>query len=231
MFFSFWGKFGQRPNLTQTKYVYSQAELYRLILDQTKITSDFYIIDENTCLIDFQHDNDHIPDGASGNIVVAAFTTCFARLKLYEVLQKVDRNCLYYDTDSIIFVDDGSVDVQLGDYLGQLTNELENDEHIVEFVSGGPKNYSYLTNTGNTCCKVKGFSLNHSNSQRIHFESMKNIVLNRPDDKIVTAPQQSIARNKRKFELYNKNESKTYSVVYTKRQRLDVGFDTLPYGH
>ena len=31
-----------------------------------------------------------------------------------------------------------------GSYFpGELTNELKKGEHIVEFVSGGPKNYAY----------------------------------------------------------------------------------------
>ena len=35
----------------------------------------------------------------------------------------------------------------LGPYLGELTDELKG-EHITTFVSGGPKNYAYRTNTG-----------------------------------------------------------------------------------
>ena len=35
----------------------------------------------------------------------------------------------------------------LGDYLGDLTDELDGD-YITTFISGGPKNYAYLTNNG-----------------------------------------------------------------------------------
>lgn len=41
-----------------------------------------------------------------------------------------------------------------------MTDELEGDDHIVEFVSGGPKNYGYQTAAGKVCCKVRGFTLN-----------------------------------------------------------------------
>ena len=34
---------------------------------------------------------------------------------------------------------DSKQESTLGDYLGKLTNELKKREHIVEFVSGGPK--------------------------------------------------------------------------------------------
>ena len=75
------------------------------------------------------------------------------------MLERLNRNALYYDTDSIISVSrPGQYDPPLGDYLGDLTNELKAGEHIVEFVSGGPKNYAYRTNNGKEVCKVRGFS-------------------------------------------------------------------------
>ena len=90
-------------------------------------------------------------------IYLATFTTCWAQLKLYSILEKIDRNVLYYDTDSVIYLSKtGGNDVPLGDYLGEHTNELETGEHIIEFVSGGPKNYAYKTNKGNETCKVEG---------------------------------------------------------------------------
>ena len=79
------------------------------------------------------------------------------------MLEKLIRNVLYYDTDSIIFISrPGQYDPPLGDYLGELTDKLEAEEHIVEFVSGGPKNYAYRTNNGKKLCKVlEGFFTLH----------------------------------------------------------------------
>ena len=92
---------------------------------------------------------------------------------------------LYHDTDSIIFsVKEGEYVPPLGEYLGQLTNELTCKEFgckhknctghwIEEFVSCGPKNYTFRLNTGQIVCKVRGFSLNHRSSLIVNFESMK----------------------------------------------------------
>ena len=83
------------------------------------------------------------------NIFIASFTTCWARLKLYDLLDHLQCKILYYDTDSIIYVSNTQVDdPPLGDYLGELTNELDAGEYIVEFVSRGPKNYAYKTSSG-----------------------------------------------------------------------------------
>ena len=228
--FSFWGKFGQRPNMKQTQYVSSQSEFLRLITDETKNVTSFHIIDKENIVLDYEHADDAVPDLPTGNIVIAAFTTCWARLKLYSVLEKVGTSCLYYDTDSVIFVDDGSMNVVLGDYLGQLTDELPEGQFITEFVSGGPKNYGYVTSGGEVTCKVKGFTLNYQNAQRVNFDSMKDLVLNRPHDKISMVPQYQISRNKRTAVVFNREQSKDYRVVYTKRRKIN-NIDTEPYGY
>ena len=163
---------------------------------------------------------------------MATFTTCWARLKLYSVLKQLGRRILYYDTDSIIYVcRPNEYDPPLGDYLGELTDELGNGEYIVEFVSCGPKNYAYRTNENNETCKVRGFTLNFKNSQLINFHSVKDIVTDpqSSSDIIVTNPSK-ICRDKRKRKLYNREEQKSYQMVYTKRRKIDHS-DTEPYGY
>lgn len=44
--------------------------------------------------------------------------------------------------------------------LGGWTDELDGG-HIVKFMSGGPKNYAFETNTGQTVQKAKGITLNY----------------------------------------------------------------------
>ena len=58
--------------------------------------------------------------------------------------------------------------------------------HIQSFVSGGPKNYAYKLDTGKTCCKVRGFTLNFRNSQQINFESVSAMVQNTNESHSIT---------------------------------------------
>ncbi|GIX98241.1 DNA-directed DNA polymerase [Caerostris extrusa] len=81
---------------------------------------------------------DFVKQDTSTNIFIAAFTTAWARLKLYQEMDKLGENVLYHDTDSIIYASDGMNDPPLGNFLGEFTDELEGDE-ITTFVSGGPK--------------------------------------------------------------------------------------------
>ena len=171
---SFWGKFGQRLNVRQTEFFHeSQAYLFfQLFTDPVKRPVNFHILTNDMIQIEWIYKRNCQPENNKTNIYLAKFTTCWARLKLYSELQKLNRRVLYYNTDSVIYVNrPGQYDPHLGDYLGELTDELKG-EHIVEFVSGGPNNYAYKTNKNKETCKVRGFTLNYTNSQLINFESV-----------------------------------------------------------
>ena len=86
------------------------------------------------------------------NVFIAAFPTSLTRLKLYDALDFLGDRVLCYDTDSVIYKTKGGQEkLPLGEFLGQFTDEIEGDV-IVEFCSGGAKNYGYLTNKGKTEC-------------------------------------------------------------------------------
>ena len=230
---SFWGKFGQRLNLKQSQF-YHETEadaFFRVLSDPTKEVQNFHIVANDTIQVEWIFKKDCQPEDNKTNIYLATFTTCWARLKLYSVLEKVNRNVLSYDTDSVIYVSSpGKYDPPIGDYLGELTNELNKGEHIVEFVSGGPKNYAYKTNRGNEMCKGRGFTLHVTNSKLINFESVKRMVLDPSETTITVTNPQKISRDKIKRKLYNREEQKHYQMVYTKRRRLD-NYDTEPFGY
>ena len=66
-------------------------------------------------------------------------TTCWARLRLYNILELVGDWALYYDNDSVIYVDKpGDSAPPIGPHLGQLKSELRETVYIKSFVSGGP---------------------------------------------------------------------------------------------
>ena len=146
---SFWCKFGQWLNMRQTEFFHKmEANLFfQLFSDPMKQPFNFHILTNSMIQIEWIYKQDFQPEDNKTNVYLATFTTCWARLKLYSVLEKLDKRVLYYDMDSVIYVSrPRQYDPPLGDYMGELTGELEAAEHIVEFVSGGPKNYGYKTN-------------------------------------------------------------------------------------
>ncbi len=206
-------------------------EFFKLFSDPMKLPQNFHILTDDILQMEWIHKTQCQPEDKKTNIYLATFTTCWARLKLYGVLEKLDKRVLYYDTDSVIYVSlPGQYDPPLGDYLGELTDELDGGEHIVEFVSGGPKNYAYKTNKNNETCKVRGFTLHYTNSQLINFDTVKAIVTDPTSTQNITVTNpRKICREKRKRKLVNKKEEKSYQMVYTKRRRID-NYDTVPYG-
>jgi hypothetical protein len=229
---SLWGRFGLNSNKTQQKLITEISDLYDLFLDDQYVVQDLNFLNENVCQA-FYTKNDEMHSGSvDTNVVIAAFVTCYARLKLLNLLTKLGERVLYFDTDSVIYVSiPGEWDPEIGDYLGELTNELADGDFIVEGVFPGPKNYAFVTNEKETVCKVKGFSLNYKASMKVNFESMKEMILSEieNDNFEITVDQSVIKRNRKNWEICSAVVSKVYTHVYDKRI-LKEDFTTIPYG-
>ena len=117
---------------------------------------------------------------------------------------------------------------KIGDYLGEFTNEIENNEEIVVFASAGPKNYTYKLGNGKEFTKVKGITLNFKNAKIIDFEKIRSIVFQQTNEEKVQT--NTIVRNKKDWSLSTKNQIKTYKMIYDKRILFN-NLTTLPFGY
>ena len=228
---SLWGRFGLNSNTTQHKLITECADLYELFLDNQYVVKDVNFLNENVSQAFFTKNEEMHEGSVDTNVIIAAFVTCYARLKLLKLLTKLGKRVLYFDTDSVIFVSvSGLWETELGDYLGDLTNEIDGDDYIVEGVFPGPKNYAFITKKNKTVCKVKGFSLNYKADQMVNFEAMKNMILNElGQDFHLTVEQSVITRNKKNWNICSGIVSKIYSHVYDKRI-INNDLTTYPYG-
>lgn len=151
---SFWGKFGQRLNMKQSEFIYENeiAKFFQYLTDPKKDVRDFHIVSDDILQLEYLANSQFLPADFKTNIFIASFTTCWARLELYDLLKLTGKNALYVDTDSIVYVDINRTitkTLSIGNYLGQLTNEIPpEDGHITHFVSSGPKSYAYKTLSG-----------------------------------------------------------------------------------
>lgn len=233
---SFWGRFGMANNKSKIKFISQLSEWTSLITDSTKEVSniDFSI---NGVLTAFYKEFDEYNDGGSSNkqvnVILAAFVTCHARLKLLSEMQKIGKRVLYHDTDSIIFLTTGEANEYVpttGVFLGDLTDELDQkQDHIVEFIGKAPKDYAYKCKDGSTKCTIKGFSLNCTTKLTLNFENMKHIVLTERD-KVYKVDQLKFSRNKENSTINTSVIEKLYSFHYDKRIILP-DLSTIPYGY
>ena len=120
-----WGKFGQKPNKTQVKE-FDDPVLFHQFHDSDKYDIRYVsVLTEQRVEVHYKHQLQDDPGSPNLNIFIACFTTCHARLKLYEQLSKLKERVLYFDTDSIIFKSSpGDEPLQLGEYLGDFKNEV-----------------------------------------------------------------------------------------------------------
>ena len=219
--------------MRQTTYFHESQEdkFFQMISDSTKNVTNFHVISKDMLIMEWEHNKTYVPDDINANVFIAAFTTCWGRLELYNILEMLGEKILYMDTDSAIYVSKAGVNgPQLGDFLGHLTNELSQDEHIVEFVITGAKSYAYLTNKGTEECKVRGFSLkNYINSKLINFGILKQIITEDQSKSVEILNERKICRDKKSSTLFNRKESKRYKMFFTKRVIGD-NYNTFPYG-
>lgn len=175
---SFWGKFGEKTNKSKVEQVKQPSHLYRLLMDSANDVQTIRICTDEVLEVVYRQTTDNDLPSNKTNIFIVAFTTCWARLKLYSYLHILQKNVLYYDTDSVIYTwKPDQPKIETGDFLGEMTDEL-NGDYIKEFVSGGAKNYGYETSRGKFECKVRGFTLNVRGRQKLNYDTMKAHILN-----------------------------------------------------
>lgn len=217
-------------------------ELYDLLANPSVTVNRIIPAGERMMYVNWEHEEEAIEQLRTVNVVIAAYTTAQARLRLHEFLHQLDTRVLYYDTDSIIYCHTpGMYEPPTGNFLGDLTDELSSygsGSYITHFVSGGPKTYAYkvyspINREIKQVCKVKGFTLNYKNSQIINFQCLKRMILKEEeeDTEDFTTPVivSDNIRNTLDHSVITRTESKIFNVNFMKRRLIDNSF-SIPYG-
>ena len=236
---SFWGKFGENLHKDITVPVTTPAQLFDIVSDTMTDIRQVCLCTPETLEVMHANLKDNQPDNAKTNIFITALTTCWARLKLYSYLQQLQHQVLYFDKGSVIYSwKTGQVDIPLGDFLGDMTNELDDGDYIVDFTSGGPKNYGYITKKGKVCCKVRGFSLKSvRGSEQLNYKIMRQNVIDEVTEPMderrnikVVNPYFS-TRDPTTKQLKVGPGTKRYGLVFDKRVVDPVTYKSYPYGY
>ena len=91
---SFWGKFGQRPNQTQVTTCTKPSEFFQIITDDRQVIHRIEIINKH--MVEVYHTFQEVcdPVQTNVNIFIAYLATSYARLKLYNTLDKLQERVL-----------------------------------------------------------------------------------------------------------------------------------------
>ena len=167
---SLWGKFGQRSNMSQTKYETEFSEFYEIQLDDKLDNLNFQFINDDMAKMTYSFKDQFVDNSKNTNIYIARFATSLVRLMLYNKLDYLKDKVLYFDMDSIIYVDDGTKNIKTDDMLGDMTDEIPG-KGITNFVSTGPESYSFKYRDNEQKSAIKRFTLNHENNNLLNHDS------------------------------------------------------------
>jgi hypothetical protein len=239
---SLFGKWGQRTDLTQTKVVTDTVTFLEILKAPHLQIQSVVPIGEDKLIVTYRDLENHNAPYPFSNLAMASFISSWARLKLYELLDTVGiQRLLYCDTDSIMYVQKRTEPdlLHIGNYLGDLTDEIDPGWEIRAFIGLGPKNYTYKEkevgkeNSFRTICKIRGITLNYRARQLIDFEHFFRLVKNEIDKIVLTNPHS--IRRKIGYGIVSRPEHKTHQNVLNKRKRKNPddqdNFNTLPYGY
>ncbi|CAC5405435.1 unnamed protein product [Mytilus coruscus] len=235
-----WGHFGMRDNFTQKEYCFSLEHITKIVFNEKYKDISTMILDEDIVLTEYKNKEEYSKPNPSVNVYIALFTTAHARLKLYELLDILQERVLYMDTDSCIYNDDGSeackkIESMMGNKLGDLTDEIvskHNANHIKQFISAGPKDYSMKLDTEKLVSCCKGFRLNAEVEKKITLDKKIKIVTDE-NEKYETVKYNNIKIGK-DHQLKTVKQVKAYDYMFDKRMvycENENLIRSFPYGY
>ena len=98
------GKFGQRTDKIQVCEFTDPQSLLEFMDSNQHSINYVSVLTEDRVEIHYRQVADDRPPSINLNILIATFTTCLARLRLYEALHLLQERVLYFDTDSVIYI-------------------------------------------------------------------------------------------------------------------------------
>ncbi len=233
---SFWGKLAQQLNKTQTRWIDNYKDWLDLIShDKYKVTNVNFKVD-GVAIVSFTENDPHFETTNNNvNVVLAAFVTCQARLKLFSEMNKLQERVQYTDTDSLIFrKKEGEYEPQTGNNLGDLTDECPKGEWIKEIVCPGPKNYAYKLKSDtlekpNQKVVIKGLNLHALSLKTLNFDVIKDKLFKNDQSETIVDQLKFIRKDE---EITTKMIKKTYGIKYDKGKLLNDGsWSTVPWGY
>jgi hypothetical protein len=140
-----WGKLTDLSDRTQTVVIADPKGLYAFLTNPGIELRNMAFASDDVVWLSWKYSGEErVQRLRHSNDVIGAYVTAGARIHLYRYLDRLQEKTIYCDTVSVIYVqpNEGPQHVETGDRLGDMTSELKPSERILQFVSGGPKNYA-----------------------------------------------------------------------------------------
>ena len=132
-----------RTDRVMTEFITDPLQFYKGINGADTEMHDLCLLNDDLVEVVFKRKQEYAEESKATNLFIGIFTTAWARLELYNLLDLLGESVLYVDTDSCVYVSKpGGPKPATGDFLGDLTNEITpkhgQGAYITQFLCGGP---------------------------------------------------------------------------------------------
>ena len=90
--------------MPKTEYISNRATYFELVTNPLKKVKNVDVNEEQFLHVNWEDMESIIEPHDCSNVIIAAFVTAQARLKLYSVLLPLDKRVIYFDTDSVFYI-------------------------------------------------------------------------------------------------------------------------------
>ena len=80
------------------EYCKDPAKYFRIIMDPANVIHSVVFVSETMLAVAYTKEDDFVEVMGNTNVVLAAYTTAHARLRLYSYIEKLGQRVLYFDT-------------------------------------------------------------------------------------------------------------------------------------
>lgn len=239
---SLFGKFIQRTDKPQIKYVHCQDELNELFYNGSKI-EDYFCLNDEICLVSTSPNVLKLPPNRNQNLYIGSQITAFAREVMHRHAMQLNDipGCKLYqiECDSLFFSlpNNSSPNLDVSPSLGSFKHVY--DGEILGFYSLGQKQYSINYKAGDSVksiFKISGLSLkNENNHNKINENSFELFLDTFIEGQPISSTfiqqktkadfvKMKILTYQQKFTLTNKLSTKRFVNVF------DARLSTFPFG-
>ena len=98
----FQGKFAQRQNLTKTEYFNTPSDYFNCIFDPSNNIKAVKAVNPEMMCVNYEKTSDFLDTLPNVNVVIGAFTTAIARLKLYQFMEPLQQRVMYTGENCVL---------------------------------------------------------------------------------------------------------------------------------
>ena len=171
---SLFGKFIQRSDKSEIRFIKSQEELNKIYFSGEQI-DDFVCPNEHICMLFLKKNIFKLPPNRKQNVYIGSQITAYARQIIYQHIEKVSNmtnfKVFQVECDSIYFT--GPINEPCPLFISHALGDfkIEYSDKILSYYALGPKHYcvNYIDNSNiiQNVCKFSGLSLKNELNQTI----------------------------------------------------------------